>query len=132
MKKSISKFILAPLCFLLFSAQCEDDMAPPTQESEQQELASLKAEIENLTNTSVCGDSFECKDIAFGSKPCGGPWEYLIYSTSINIEQLETKVQDYNEKEAAFNIKWGIASDCSFVLAPTSINCENNMCVAVY
>ena len=88
MKKLLSKVVLLPLCLFLFSTQCEDDIPPVTQETEEQELALLKNEIEDLANASVCDDAFECKFIAFGSKPCGGPWSYLVYSTSIDTEEL--------------------------------------------
>lgn len=132
MKKSLSKFLLVPLCLLLFSTQCEDDTPPLTQEDEEQELAALKSEIENLASTSVCAGTFECKFIALGSKPCGGPWSYLVYSTSIDTEELENMVEGYNRKETIYNTEWGIASDCAIVNPPTSLNCENNACVAVY
>lgn len=132
MKKLISKFILVLLFLLLFSTQCEDDIPPFTQETEQQELAALKTEIENLANTSFCGDAFECKFIAFGSKPCGGPWGYLVYSTSIDTEELENRVERYNREEAIYNTEWGITSDCAVNNPPESMNCENNACVAVY
>ena len=122
MKKSISKFILVPLFLLLFSTQCEDDIPPFTQETEQQELATLKTEIENLANTSFCGDAFECKFIAFGSKPCGGPWGYLVYSTSIDTEELENRVERYNREEAIYNTEWGITSDCAVNNPPEKIN----------
>ena len=132
MKKLISKFILVLLFLLLFSTQCEDDIPPFTQETEQQELAALKTEIENLANTSFCGDAFECKFIAFGSKPCGGHWGYLVYSTSIDTEELENRVERYNREEAIYNTEWGITSDCAVNNPPVSMNCENNACVAVY
>ena len=117
---------------MLFSTQCEDDIPPFTQETEQQELAALKTEIENLANTSFCGDAFECKFIAFGSKPCGGPWGYLVYSTSSDTEELENRVERYNREEAIYNTEWGITSDCAVNNPPVSMNCENNACVAVY
>ena len=132
MKKLISKFILVLLFLLLFSTQCEDDIPPFTQETEQQELAALKTEIENLANTSFCGDAFECKFIAFGSKPCGGPWGYLVYSTSIDTEELENRVERYNREEGIYNTEWGITSNCAVNNPPVSMNCENNACVAVY
>lgn len=132
MKKPISKFILAPLCLLLlFSTQCEDDITPPTQEDELQELIDLKTEIENFASTPICDDTFECKFIALGSKPCGGPWSYLVYSTSIDTNRLESLVEGYNQKESIYNTKWNIASDCALVNPPTSVTCENNICVAV-
>ena len=132
MKKVVSKFVLASLCLLLFSTQCEEDIVQYTQEDEEQELALLKTEIETLASASVCSDTFECDFIAFGSKPCGGPWSYLVYSTSIDTEKLKTLVEGYNQKEAIFNTEWGIVSDCAVANPPTSVNCENNTCVAVF
>jgi len=132
MKNPIFKIILVPLSLFLFSTQCEDDVLPRNQENDQQELALLKTEIEDLANTSVCGDTFECKYIGLGTKPCGGPWNYLVYSTSINTEQLESLVESYNNKETDYNINWNIASDCAIINPPTNITCENNTCVAVF
>lgn len=130
MKKQFLPLMLM-FCFTLVAFQCDDDDITD-QETEKTQLNTLKLEIENLANTSTCGDNFECKSIAFGSKPCGGPWSYLIYSTSIDTDKLETLVEDYNNKESLFNQKWGVGSDCSVANPPTSINCENNTCVAVY
>jgi len=132
MKKSIFKFILLPLCFVLFSTQCEEDIIPLTQEQEAQELSLLKQSIEDLASQSICNGSTACNYIAFGSKPCGGPWSYLVYSNSINTEELISMVEDYNQKEALYNSTWGISSDCNIVNPPTSVKCENNTCIAVY
>lgn len=111
--------------------QCEDDTIT-TQESEQEALNTSKKAIEDLAATSICNENTTCKFIALGSKPCGGPWSYLVYSSSINVEKLENMVEAYNKKEADLNKKWGTISDCMFVSPPTSVNCENNTCVAIY
>jgi hypothetical protein len=132
MKESILKIILVSLCLFLLSTQCEDDIPPDTQENEQQELAALKAEIENLASISICSDTFECKFIGFGSKPCGGYWSYLVYTTSIDTEQLESMVEAYNRKEALYNANWNIVSDCAIANPPSIVTCENNTCLAVY
>lgn len=131
MKRNFHYLYLLPFCLFLCAFQCdEDDFL--TKEEQLQELANLKTEIETLANSSTCNESTECKYIAFGSKPCGGPWSYLIYSTSIDTDKLEEMVEVYNQKEAGFNEAYNIASDCALVSPPTSINCENNTCVAVY
>jgi hypothetical protein len=123
---------LFTLCVFLLAFQCEDEDKIPTQKEEQTELNNLKSEIELLINTPVCNESSECKYIAFVSKPYGGPWEYLIYSTSIDEQKLQDLVEDYNKKQADFNTKWGVFSDCAFVTPPTNITCENNSCIPVY
>ncbi|MFS4483635.1 hypothetical protein ACKGJY_11495 [Hyunsoonleella sp. 2307UL5-6] len=132
MKKSVFKLCIAPLCLLLCSTQCEDDIPSINQDTQAQELTILKTDIETIAGASICNTTFECKFIAFGSKPCGGPWRYLIYSTSIDIETLESMVENYNQMEAEYNEAFGIASNCAIENPPTSINCENNECVAVY
>lgn len=126
-------YLLLFLCCLSFMAfQCNDDDSVTTKESDLLALSVSKKAIETLAATSVCNETSTCKFIALGSKPCGGPWSYLIYSTSINVEKLENMIETYNKKEAEFNQKWGVFSDCSYALPPTSVNCENNTCVAIY
>lgn len=124
-------FLLFTACLIFMAFQCEDD-SNPTMEYEQSALIASKKIIEDLAAASVCNESTECKLIAFGSKPCGGPWSYLVYSTSIDINELEKLVEEFNQNEEAFNQKWGVVSDCSAVLPPTSLNCENNTCIPVY
>ncbi|MEN3323905.1 hypothetical protein VP395_09210 [Mariniflexile soesokkakense] len=119
------------ICLLFMAFQCEDDEAS-TQEIEQQALNTSKKAIEDLAATSICNETFECKFIALGSKPCGGPWSYLVYSTSINTEKLEKMVESHNKKESDFNKKWGVFSDCAYASPPTSLNCENNTCIPIY
>lgn len=120
------------LCLSLMSTQCEEEKASSTQADEEKELLELKTQSEALASKSTCNENTTCKFIAFGSKPCGGPWSYLIYSTSIDTQTLEDLVENYNKKEAEFNKKWGMTSDCAVVNPPSSIKCENNICVAKY
>jgi len=103
-----------------------------TQESEKTELAILQEEIVQLITTGTCTQNTDCDFIAFGSKPCGGPWNYLVFSTTINVELLKERVATYNETETAYNIKWSVVSDCMAIAPPTSVQCVNGDCVAIY
>jgi hypothetical protein len=103
-----------------------------TQEDDNRELDILNKEIVQLIAEGTCTENTECDFIAFGSKPCGGSWSYLVFSTAIDIELLKEKVATYNEKETAYNEKWGIFSDCMFVLPPSSVECINGTCTAIY
>jgi hypothetical protein len=123
--------LLFATCLIFMAFQCEDDSIS-TMEYEQNALIISKKIIEDLAATSVCNESTECQFIAFGSKPCGGPWGYLVYSTSINTDELERLVDVFNQNQDAFNKKWGVVSDCSATLPPSSLLCENNTCIAVY
>ncbi|MGE5944275.1 MAG: hypothetical protein ACM31G_08045 [Flavobacteriales bacterium] len=111
--------------------KCDDDSSSLIEE-DKKELASLQKTIQDLANASICSENTECKFIAFGSKACGGPKSYLIYSTSIDVKKLEMLVETYNQKDADFNRKYGVISDCSAVMPPNGLKCENNTCVAIY
>ncbi len=132
MKSSTFLLFILSLCLSLMAFQCNEDETSLTQEEEREALNIYKKAIEDLAATAVCNEATECKFIALGSKPCGGPWSYLIYTTSIDTEKLKLWVEDYNKKEALFNAKWGTLSDCGITNPPSSINCENNTCIPVY
>ncbi len=123
--------ILKTIALLAIVFSCSNN-SETSKQVERLELDSLKTEIEQLVATGICNESTSCDFIAFGSKSCGGPLSYLMYSTSINVDLLEEKVTIYNNNEAAFNIKWSISSDCMFLLPPTKVDCINGECIAIY
>jgi len=125
--KNISKTIV--LLTIVFGCTSTTELG---KEDDLAELNNLKEEIELLVNSGVCSENSDCDSIAFGSKACGGPKAYLAFSSSINVELLQQKVANYNALETAFNQKWGIISDCSVVMPPTSVQCINGKCTAVY
>ena len=133
MKKYPKIFVILTSLFLFTAALCEslDDGIPFTCEDELRSLTELKLIIEQLVNESVCNETTECRTIAFGSKPCGGPWSYLVYSTSIDTIQLQEMVEDYNAIEADYNTRCGGASDCMFVTEPTELDCVDGKCIVV-
>ena len=83
------------------------------------DLAALEAEILGMIGNAEATDASFCREIAFGSKPCGGPWKYLAYSTATTDSvKLAEKVDRYNRWEKEINEREGAASDCAFVTAP--------------
>ena len=111
---------------------CNSDDTAKERDIDTKIISDLEDEIIALAESSFCNDITECAYIAFGSKPCGGPWSYLIYSTSIDVELLIDKVEEFNKIQQEYNIKYGIVSDCSIVLPPISLICEDNKCKAIY
>jgi len=127
----MSKYIIpfTIIGILLFSG-CNSSDDSDNFEADLEELTVMRTSIEELADASTCNDNTECLFIGLGRKPCGGPWSYLIYSTSINTAQLEEMVELFNNKQAAFNTKYGQSSDCMAVLPPTSLICENGKCIS--
>lgn len=92
-------------------------------------LEAKKAEVMTLINNASCNGT--CNYIAFGSKPCGGPKEYLLFSSAVNLAQLEDLVAEYNEMEHQFNIQTNAISDCAVVLPPNTIACVDGSCMII-
>ena len=121
---------LKTVSLLAFIVSCSNKSIT-SQTEDLNELNNLKTEIDQLVATGVCEDNSTCDYIAFGSKACGGPINYLVYSTSINVDLLKQKVTTYNQLQSEYNKKWNVFSDCMAVMPPTSITCVDGKCTAV-
>ncbi|MBV6645427.1 MAG: hypothetical protein KI790_08250 [Cyclobacteriaceae bacterium] len=95
----------------------------------QESLDSIRLVIINEAQASTCGQDANCLFIGLGSKPCGGPSEYLIYSSSLDTASIHSLVEYYNNLDDQLNEKLGKPSDCSIAPAPDSVVCDNG-CVA--
>lgn len=126
----IFKNTLKTIALLAIVFSCTNN-SESGKEEDLAELTALQEEIELLIDSGICSENASCDYIAFGSKACGGPKTYLVYSTSIDIVLLQQKAATYNALENAYNKKWGVISDCSYVLPPNEVTCINGKCIAV-
>jgi len=103
-----------------------------TQDEDRQELDQLAAQIDGIVGDATCDDISDCRMIEFGTKPCGGPWGYLVYSIKeTDTTFLAYKVAKYNGMDDAYNKKWGILSDCVMAPMPKLANHDGH-CVGEY
>ncbi len=102
-----------------------------TIEEDRAELDAMREEILALIGAPSCSGNGECRYIGLGAKPCGGVWEYLIYSTAgIDTAHLEHLVRRYNAFNDGFNRRYNISSDCMFVLPPR-VGCIGGTCAVL-
>lgn len=102
-----------------------------SEEGDRARLAEMEAQIDAMIGDARCSDGSECKAIAFGAKPCGGPWKYKIYSESVvSTQKLTEYVNAYNEFNRELNQKYGWVSDCS-VVSPPQVGCVDGRCQSV-
>lgn len=123
------KLFLALFLFMGSVSGCEQ--AEDNQEITAKDLEKQLAEIHSVINADSCSETSECSFLAYGSKACGGPQGYLLFSNQVNVEALSKMVEEYNKAEDAYNKKFGVISDCMFVTPPTQLACENGKCVQV-
>lgn len=104
-----------------------------SQKYDQAQLDKLRAEIDAEISKEKCTDATtnEWKSAPIGSKACGGPKSYIAYPAKLEA-QILPKIETYNTKEAEFNKKYNVTSDCSFVGEPAAIRCINGKAEVVY
>ena len=121
-------FKIAILGFILFSA-CSKE-ATLTPDADDQKLEQLGKEIEAFAKNKACSGGDNCRSMPMGSRACGGPSSYIIYSLSKTDEkQLSDKVKQYTDLQKELNIKYNRTSDCSLLMPPT-VDCLNGVCAS--
>lgn len=121
-------YLLFLICLVSSCQIFESD----TEDYTLEELEILYGEIQELAESKTCNNSSDWKFVALGSKPCGGPWEYIAYSTMIDEAIFLEKVKSYNKLQAEDNVKNGRFSDCMFVSSPSSVICEEGKPIFQY
>jgi hypothetical protein len=96
-----------------------------------QPRSDLYQKIVALANQSLqCDSDSDCELLGLGARPCGGPEEYLTYSSqSSNREQLLEWANQYNRDAQRINQKERRVGIC--VVAPKpALVCSNKVCIA--
>jgi hypothetical protein len=101
-----------------------------SQQSDAQRLEELRRMIEREIGIPYADEPTQCKLIPFGSKPCGGPWGYLVYSTLKTDEtRLKQLVIEFNQLQKKMNEESKIISDCAVAPEP-KVEFSERLCSA--
>lgn len=107
---------LAALLALLFG-MCNQQPAPITEADLQQ----MEDEIDAMVGDGTCA-SDSCATAPVGSKPCGGPWRWVVYcADSVDEVALLELIDEHAAAEEQYNIDNGILSDCAVELEPAVV-----------
>ena len=103
------------------------DAAQPNNSERLKELRSL---IDKEIGTPSANELSQCKLIAFGSKPCGGPSSYLVYSAPKTDEsRLNQLVNEFNQLQNRINEEQKLFSDCTITPKP-QVELVDGVCTA--
>jgi hypothetical protein len=82
-------------------------------------IARLEREARALVNASGCSADSGCATAPLGSRPCGGPREYLVYCRlTTDSTALFAKLGELERAEKAYNEAHGLVSTCEMRLPP--------------
>ncbi len=96
----------------------------------QLDTRQLQLRLERLTENKGCEQDNQCKVIGVGARPCGGPDQYLIYSTLHTDEKMLSYTNDrYQKLKKQQNEKLGLMSTCQMLMPPVSACIENKCAI---
>jgi uncharacterized phage infection (PIP) family protein YhgE len=103
-------------------------LAPATP-TKATDIATLHDQLNALVQDQSCDTSAQCRVIGVGSRACGGPNSYAIYSSkTASPAQVEALAKQITEQERAYNKKNSMVSICEHLTLP-STQCVENKCV---
>lgn len=104
---------------------------PQIRAGEQEELQRLEREARALAKTAGCDRSGDCRTAPVGSRPCGGPRDYVVYcARTTDSVALFRKLDELARKEQDYNKRAGLMSTCEF-RAPPAVTASGGSCRAV-
>lgn len=98
--------------------------------TDQSTLDSLKQYARSRARRDGCARDQDCAVVGLGAKPCGGPWEHLVYCRATTDEPaLRAAVARVDTAERRFNERYGVASTCDVTREATPA-LQGGSCVA--
>jgi hypothetical protein len=92
------------------------------------EMKALRAEIVKEIGNAPCANLVHCRLLALGVRPCGGPDEYLAYSSVTGDKtRLENKALEYGLLQEDLHRARGTVGACVMLPLPRLV-CLDNRC----
>jgi hypothetical protein len=96
----------------------------------QAELATLRKEIQRLAGDGRCNNVVQCRALPLGKRACGGPDEYIIFSsTTGKADLLEAKAFEYTFLQEELLRGKPETGPCEIILEP-NLQCFQQRCRA--
>jgi len=90
--------------------------------------ATLRKEIQRLAGDLRCNNVSQCRALPLGKRACGGPDEYVVFSTmTAKVAQLEKKAAEYTLLQEALLRGKPETGPCEIILEPT-LQCVRQRC----
>ncbi len=89
-----------------------------------------KSAARAVVKTTGCKQVSQCQVMPMGSRPCGGPAEFLVYcAKTTDLKKLKAKVKAATDAEKALNATDGLMGTCNVLSAP-AVKLQKGACVA--
>lgn len=114
--------------FMMASACAGDPATRSTAAADGVSSDQLLARIQAEVGDAACDSQLQCRTIAIGAKPCGGPDSYLAWSSKRTDEQrLNSLVGQHAAVRKQENLRSGLMSNCAIETNPGA-TCQAARC----
>ena len=104
--------------------------APPGAPASIERVQRLEGEARALVKADGCERAAQCRTAPVGSRPCGGPRDYVVYcALTTDSAALFAKLAELEAAEKAYNERAGLMSTCEFRMPP-GVALEGGRCAA--
>jgi hypothetical protein len=123
---------LRPSCIAAFALTL--GLAAPVAcfaQSDAEAAAEIRERITVMIDGARCNNIVNCRILALGSRPCGGPEEFVAYSIwDTQVDEVRSLAAEYNFLREEVDAADGKVGTCN-VLTEPAVNCINARCVTV-
>jgi hypothetical protein len=92
------------------------------------DAAATLAELRAIGRDASCSSDQQCKTVALGAKPCGGPEAWLAWSSQRSDGgQVGKLAERYKQQRMAQHQQSGVVGECSMVPDPGAV-CRASHC----
>ncbi|MBQ5950305.1 hypothetical protein [Massilia sp. ST3] len=103
-------------------AQDPQSPAPAAPAPASKAPSDLLAKIRALTADTTCSDNGQCRSLPVGAVACGGPSDYLPYSTlRTNEKEVRELAERYKAERQAQIVRSGMMSTCRHLPDPGAV-----------
>jgi hypothetical protein len=95
---------------------------------DREDAERLRREITELIGEAPCNNLVNCRVVGLGARPCGGPEEYVAYSTWKNRDQIQIRALEYNFLREELLAAEPRAGTCEVLSEPRAA-CVSGRCV---
>jgi len=94
----------------------------------ESEINQTLVSIKKIIGSGKCSDNTSCAAVAIGQKACGGPQNFLPYSTqNTDVTRLTALSRKHQNLNRQLNKITGRMSNCMLLRAPM-VSCQNQKC----
>jgi hypothetical protein len=123
--RPLAPALLLPLLASVLAACAAEPAARTGTDSAAPLLEQIRAEI----GDAACSSDQQCRSLAIGAKPCGGPESFVAWSVQrSDAARLERLATAYRKEREAENARERRVSNCMFVADPGA-QCKAGRCV---